>query len=102
MTKKLLPQLRLHPARCFGKPTIGDSRLYVQVVAEAWWYGRTEREIYKSWPTCKGKRGLLLACWWMARYGPRSWRVRWKDWLESVEGELWKLNYDVPLPTQKQ
>ncbi len=91
--------LYLRPDVCFGKPTIGPSRLYVQIVAEAWWYGATEQEIYTSWPSCSGKPGLLLACWWMARYGSRTWRQRWGKWLEAEAGNFWACA-PVALPPQ--
>ena len=94
------PYLYLHPGTCFGKPTINGSRLYVQAVAGNWWGGMTEQEIYDTFPSCIGKPELLLACWWMARYGTRTWRKRWGQWLREVAGELWRLNYKVPLPPQ--
>jgi len=96
------PYLYLHPGMCTGRPTINGSRLYVQVVAEVWWSGEIpEKAIYKSWPNCKGRPELLLACWWMARYGPATWRRRWREWLERAAGELWWSNYDIDLPPQK-
>lgn len=94
--------LRVHPAWCGGKATIGFSRLYVDVLAEAWWAGSTEDEIYRSYSeSCEGKPGLLLACWFMARYGSRTWQKRWKDWVEHAESEMWAMNYDIELPPQK-
>lgn len=96
------PFICLDPMVCDGKPTIGLSRLYVQVIAEAWWYGAfKETTIYLNWPACKGRAELLLACWWMARYGTRIWRKRWGAWLKTVEGALWAGNHDVALPPHR-
>ena len=96
------PFLSLSPGVCYGKPTIGFSRVYVQVVAVAWWDGLTEDHIYSSWPACSGRPGLLLACWWMAKYGPWRWRERWDRWLSLAEGQLWSGNYDIDLPPQRE
>ena len=97
------PFLCLSPSVCYGKPTIGFSRLYVQVVAEAWWHGEMpEAAIYSCWPACSGRPGLLLACWWMARYGSDLWRRRWKPWLALAEGPLWHGDYQLDLPPQRE
>ena len=93
------PFLALDPGVCNGQPTIGRSRLYVRVVAEAWWFGGMEEHaIYSNWPSCAGRAELLLACWWMARYGTSTWRKRWGTWLQEAAGELWRGNYDIDLP----
>lgn len=96
------PYLYLSPAMQFGRPNIGGSRLPAEVVAQAWWDGSSEVEIYYAWPDCKGRGELLLACWWMARYGTRLWRKRWGRWLKGVERSLWDEDYSAPLPPQWQ
>ena len=95
------PFLCLCPGVCFGKPTIGFSRLYVQGLAKAWWSGTSEERIYSSSPACSGRPGLLLACWWMARYDSRTWRKRWATWLSTAEGPLWSGDYAIDLPPQR-
>ena len=98
------PFICLHPAWCGGEATIGLSRLPAQVIADAWWSGMAEDDIYKNWPSCKGRPELLLSCWWVARYkGGRSHRLRWGAWLEEAEGPLWKLDYKgCPLPPRRE
>jgi uncharacterized protein (DUF433 family) len=46
---------------------------------------------------------VLVACWWVARYGPRSWRARWREWLLEADAAMWRSRgwSAVPLPPRE-
>ncbi len=93
----------ISPSVKFGYPCVDNNRITVEMVAQIWWEGsQTLEGIKKSWPDLN--RGVVLvACWYMARYGTRLWRKRWKDWLKIADIELWNMRYKTCLmPPQKE
>lgn len=78
----------LHPSRRSGEPTVGDSRIPVDMVAGVHWqHGLAEAET--QWEPQVTRDGVLAACWYVARYGTRTWRKRWAGWLEVADEMLW-------------
>lgn len=84
--------------RLFGEPTIGHSRIDARMIAGAWWNGLAVGDM--DWGITRV--GVIVACWYQARYGTATWRRRWEGWLKEHEQVIWRGNYDaVPLPPQK-
>lgn len=46
-------------------------------------------EAETQWEPIIDRYGVLVACWYMARYGTRKWQKRWGGWLETADVELW-------------
>lgn len=94
--------ITIYPDMKDGEPTIDSHRLTAEHVARVWWEGNITAQgiqgIEENWPGIN-RGALLVCCWYMARYGGRTWRKRWKDWLAIADGELWHGNYATcPLP----
>ncbi len=104
MTKEERHLVTISPAMKFGEPCIDDRRFTVQQVAEMWWYGNwpLDKLADPSWPNMT-RGAVLTCCWYMARYGSRTWRKRWGNWLDIADIELWERQYKTcPMPPQKQ
>ena len=87
------PRVVAHPGRCSGQPTVGESRIPAEMVAEVMWqHGMGEAE--SQWEPIVDRYGVLAACWYMTRYGSRTWRKRWAEWLQTAEPELWHVTQD--------
>lgn len=81
------PVIVIHPGRISGEPTIGHSRLAAALVAETYWnYGPDQVKAMWDYLT---DADILVCCWYVARYGSRTWRKRWKDWLPDADQFLW-------------
>lgn len=93
--------ITIYPDMCWGEPTVDSHRLTVEQMALVWWGGNyTLEEIEENW-SGMNKGAVLVACWYMARYGTRTWRKRWKEWLEVADRELWYGRYNTcPMPPQ--
>ena len=91
--------ITIYPSMKFGQPCIDHRRITVEQVAEIWWYGSmTLEEMERAWAGIN-RGAVLVCCWYMARYGSRTWRNRWKDWLEFADVELWYGKYKTcPMP----
>ena len=91
------------PGMKFGEPCIDDHRMTAEQVAERWWHrSDTLEEMQKDWPELT-RGAVLTCCWYMARYGSRTWRKRWKDWRLVADLELWYARYKTcPMPPQRQ
>ena len=90
------------PGLLWGVPTVDGHRIAVEQMAGVWWRGRCTLEIIEgNWPGMN-RGAVLVACWYMARYGSRLWSKRWRDWLEIAERKLWAGDYiTCPMPPQK-
>lgn len=94
------PMITVNPAYYSGLPCI-RWRLSTDQFAETWWRGVTLAEIEANWPNIR-KPEIVLACWYEAKYGRRTKRNKaWAKWADEVQGELWHLRYDVPMPPQR-
>ena len=40
---------------------------------------------------------VQLACWWVATYGTRTWKKRFKEWTTEYSMALW-YQVEVPMP----
>lgn len=93
--------ITIYPDMMLGQPTVDHHRITAEQMARQWWVGDLGLErIEENWPGMN--RGVVLvACWYMARYGTRTWRRRWKEWLETADGFLWHDDYKgCPMPPQ--
>ncbi len=88
------------PGMKCGYPCIDGIRMTVAQVANMWWDGSTLEEL-GSWDFLT-RGSVVVCCWYQARYGSRTWRKRWKVWLQIADRELWDGHYDCPMPSQKQ
>ena len=93
--------ITIYPDTKFGEPTIDHHRIRAEQMATAWWNGsETLKGIEENWPGIN-RGAVLVCCWYMARYGSRIWRKRWKEWLEIADTELWYGRYKTcPMPPQ--
>jgi len=94
--------ITIAPSMKSGLPCVDGKRFPAETAAELWWSGQYYDidDLLKEWPQLD-RGGVLVACWYMARYGSWGWRKRWKDWLPVADRELWNCNYQTcPLPSQ--
>jgi uncharacterized protein (DUF433 family) len=102
---KYRPVITIEPSVKFGYPCI-KPRIDVDMIAGMWWDGSTLEDILRCYEHVNlTKPDVLLCCWYMARYGTRTWRKRWgykseSQWLNNVEVELWYCRYNCKLPPQ--
>jgi len=95
------PVIVIHPGRLAGQPTIGHSRLPAALIADTYWdYGPDEVK------ACYGylaDSDILVCCWYVARYGTRQQRKRWKNWLPVADEMLWSNDTvkDCPWPERR-
>lgn len=94
--------ITINPDLCSGQPTVDHQGITAELVARVWWAGSMSlSEIEENWPGLN-RGAVLVACWYQARYGGRTWRKRWQDWLKVANGELWHGNYaSCPMPNQR-
>lgn len=95
------PAIVVHPGRMFGKPTIGNSRLTAELIADIYWqYGKGE--VKRMWDYMTDV-DILVCCWYVARYGTRKEKQRWRDWLPIAGEKLWSSDTvkDCPWPPRK-
>lgn len=87
-----------HPGRMGGQPTIGHSRLTAELIASTYWRLGID-EVFAMWDYLD-RADVLVACWYQTRFGTRTWRRRWSDWLDVADMALWSPgSYDeIPLP----
>jgi uncharacterized protein (DUF433 family) len=87
------PYIALEPPMKGGRPCIGGTGLLVAMQAEQIWGGWTEEEILSNWPYLT-RGDLLVACWYQATNGGRTWRKRWGDWSERMFPLLYRARSD--------
>lgn len=98
-------QIVVDPSVQFGQPCVSGRRITVEQVASMWWSGYGSlTEIALDYPGID-RAAVLAACWYVARYGSRTWRKRWADWLTPADAALWDSTFidveDIPLPPQQ-
>ena len=77
-----------------GTPTIGGHRIAAeQMAAYLYEYGIEEAN---DWDLTHEE--LITACWWAAKWGPRRYKLAWKEWGEMANLHLWYGCINVPLP----
>ena len=94
------PRVVFHPGRTFGQPTIGDSRLGVDVVLEMFARHGLD-EVTGGWDdiTCLD---VYVCVWWAAEHASEQWWVEtfspdvrgrlqqvWREWAVGEEMNLW-------------
>jgi len=82
------PFVSIRPDMRFGNPSINGTRLPVDTLAEAAWEGLEPSEIEQQWDVRRAD--ILVACWYVGRYGSRRWVKRWGEWSERVAPVLWE------------
>lgn len=87
------PSIVIRPGRCSGQATVGEDRIPAELVADVMW-GCGMGEAEQQWEPYIDRYGVLLACWYMARYGSRTWQKRLAGWLETADSELWHSGRD--------
>ncbi len=91
------PCVWVSPGRCSGRPCIGGHRLSVDLIADLWWGGSSAVAIQRDYAITREQ--IVVACWYVARYGTRMWRRRWGRWETDVFQRLWNGRYKgAPLP----
>ena len=94
--------IAIEPGLMAGLPVVDRHRITAEQMANAWWSGLTIKGIEENWPAMN-RGAVLVACWYQARYGSRTWRKRWKEWLEIANDELWSGLYSTcPMPPQRR
>lgn len=91
----------VHPGRMSGKPTIGHSRLPASQIADTyWWHGADEVKLQFDYLT---DADILVCCWFVANYGTRSQRKRWREWRPVADRLLWSSETlgDCPWPPRR-
>lgn len=97
--KRLSPTITIAPGFYSGEPCI-RWRLPADLIALDWWNNWKLEDLMDNYEITRGD--VLVSCWYMAKYGPRSWRKRWGEWLQKADGELWYGRYETcPMPPQK-
>lgn len=92
--ERITARIVLTPGRLGGQATVGESRIGAELVAGVYWqHGMAEAET--QWEPFVDYYGVLIACWYMARYGSRTWRKRWAEWLSpddlaGADNVLWR------------
>ena len=101
MKEKERHLITIYPDMVSGEPTIDHHRITAAQMACCWWSGNyTLKAIEENWPGMS-RGAILVSCWYMARYGSRTWRKRWKEWLEVASDHLWHGRYKTcPMPPQ--
>lgn len=80
-----------------GQPCIAGTRLTAEWLADHVWRGRTCEDMQGDWDYLT-REDMLVACWYVATYGPRSWRKRWSRWAEDAHPFLWDSTRQAACP----
>lgn len=94
------PRIEVDPASYSGQPTI-TWRIPPEIPCWSYWDGDSVESITDNWPVVTRPR-FLVACWYLGKYGSRTWKKRWQAWANDVGGKLWLQQYDVTLPPTQQ
>jgi uncharacterized protein (DUF433 family) len=92
----------IHPGIISGEPCVDLHRITTEQIAGIWWdTDASLQDIKKNWPSLN--RGtILVACWYEARCGRRTWRLRWREWANEASSLLWESKYATcPMPPRK-
>ena len=78
-----------------GSPTIEHHRLSAEAIASLMYsYGWGEVEVAYGLT----HEEVVAACWWAAHWGPRKFKLAWKEWGALARWHLWYGCVTVPLP----
>lgn len=95
------PRIQVDPATYSGQPTI-TWRIPPEIPCWSYWDGESVEAITRNWPAITRSR-LLVACWYLGKYGSRTWQKRWRAWADENFGLLHIRQYDdIPLPPTRQ
>lgn len=86
----------ISPCRKGGQPCVGGTRLPVDIVAGYVWAGYPVEHVAGQYTITPAQ--TLVACWYMATYGPRSWRKRWGAWAKQAFPLLWDRERQAQCP----
>lgn len=92
------PRVTVEPCVRFGYPHVGG--VPVDSLAGSVLVGSSAAETAEDYDL--RREDVIVACWYLARHGPRAYKRRWKVWLAEVETELWHGRYDVADPPSKE
>jgi uncharacterized protein (DUF433 family) len=84
------PFVVLMPGRRSGAATIGHRRIDTEMVADFYWSGGVD-DLIDGYDLTMAE--IVVSVWYEARYGSRTRRKRWKDWLEANEAKLWSPDF---------
>lgn len=104
MGKKVWHFITVDPAMKFGQPCVDHHRITANQMADVWYFnGEMDLAgIEENWPGMN-RGAVLVACWYVARYGTPMRRKPWKEWVEKAEGLLWKGDYKhCPMPPRRE
>lgn len=87
----------ISPGRRSGEPCVYGTRIPTENVATDTFMRDVACALHCYPQITRGQ--VLVACWFHATQGSRTWRRRWGAWAKQYEGELWKSDWDaVPDP----
>lgn len=93
------PVVTVDPRVRFGRPQING--ISVEAIAELVIAGEDIDTVLKQWGITRPQ--LLVACWYVAVYGPPRHRHMWREWLAAAEGPLAHGHYtEIPDPPSKE
>lgn len=95
------PVIVIHPGRLSGAPTIGSSRLPAHLVADVYWY-HGSKEVKAQWDYMT-KADIVTCCWYVAWYGSKTERSRFRKWVEDNDRAIWMGKFkDCAWPPRKE
>lgn len=93
------PHVRTDPSRRFGGPAVRG--ISVDAIAGMVFVGEDVETIYDEYNLTRPH--VLVACWWQATYGPKRYRLAWRDWLRANESAIVHGEYDkVEYPPMRE
>jgi uncharacterized protein (DUF433 family) len=99
MTHDPTAVITVDPARNFGAPSINGGPT-ADVVAGMVWAGDPVHVVAEEYGITGA--AVLVACWYVAWYGTRTQRRRWKTWADDFCPELAHGEYDrIPDPPNR-
>lgn len=97
--------ITIDPAIMDGGPCLDGTRIPAETIARAYDNGWSAERIAQEWSGVD-RAALLVCCWYVATYGTRAPRRRWKMWGEKAHALLWRVIdvdvSDIGLPPQKE
>lgn len=86
------PHVSIDPSSRTGHPTI-VWRIPAETPCSVLWDGYPMAWILQNYPTLT-RPHVLVAAWYLATYGSRTWKKRWGVWAKDNFGHLWAQRYD--------
>lgn len=82
------------PARQFGQPCVGGTRIPTRAVADFVYAGIPVEEACEMWGL--DRRAVLTALWYEARHGTRRTKKAWGEWGKEAGLMLWHSEGELP------